>query len=86
MNAQAVDLVIDRLVLAGVEMSPEQAGTLSGLLEQELRRILNGTRDLRPHDRSLAEALPVSFAQPEDLSVLARVLAERIAAEAGLAP
>lgn len=85
MSAARVDLVIDRLVVDGLDLSAAEADELARRVERELRRLAGPTRARNRHV-GLLEAKPLSLADPADTQALARALAERIAAEAGLAP
>lgn len=75
----AMDLVIDRLLIEGVELPPERGEELLRLLEEELRPVLAGGGPSAASDPGLAEAKPTSFGQPVDLRELARVMARRVA-------
>jgi hypothetical protein len=81
----ALDLSIDRLVLDGLDLSAEAATTLSGLVASELRRIIDGGGSGSASATAGAEREPLILSSPPDVPTLARVLAERIAAESGVA-
>ena len=76
-----VDLAIERLVLDGIDL-PADAAHLRGLVETELRRILDGAAAARV---GAAELRPIVLSAPPDVPALARALAERIAAGAAAA-
>lgn len=84
MRPPAVDLVVDRLVLEGDLLSPEQAGELAELVQEELGRMLAEGRRADHRRSSLVDVKPVALASPAEPRGLARALAERVAAEAGL--
>ncbi len=82
----AVDLLIDRIVLAEVGLEPAQAGALGRLVERELGELLERAgRPLDPRRAGLTEAAPMSLAAEPDVRVLARELAERLAGQLGVA-
>ena len=81
MRSPAVDLVVERLVVEGFDLIPEQGATLAVLVEDELRRLaaaggLSGGRRV-----ALADALPAALALPPDLPAMARALAQHIVDE-----
>jgi hypothetical protein len=80
----AVDLVVDRLVLEGGSLDADEAGDLARLIEEELGLLLAEGGRAGHRRSSLVDAKPVALASPADPRALARALAERIAAEAGL--
>lgn len=82
MTGRGVDLVVERLVLEGLDLIPEQAATLVRLIEAEVRRIIDGGRLTAARTVSATNVQPIALAQPPDLSALARLLAERITDEA----
>ena len=75
-----VDLVVERLVLEGLDLIPEQAATLARLVEAEVRRIVDGGQFTA--SRTADAVAPVTLSEPQHLPALARVLAQRIADEA----
>jgi hypothetical protein len=77
-----LDLSIDRLVLDGVDLPNEAAATLGGLVEAELRRIVDGGGRV---GAGATEREPLILSTPPDVPALARHLAERIADAAVLA-
>jgi hypothetical protein len=81
----ALDLSIDRLVLDGLDPSEEAATTLGDLVATELRRILDGGGSGGAGATAGAEREPIILSTPPDVSALARVLAERIAAQTDVA-
>lgn len=84
MSAARIDLVIDRLVVEGVDLAHGEADTLVRLVEEELRRLTDAGDRPQSRDVALIDAKPLSLGEPADLRVLARALAERVAAQAGL--
>ena len=81
MTDRGLDLVVERLVLDGIELSSDQAATLGALVEAEVRRIVDGGRLTAPRTVGAIDVNPIALSPP-DLSALARVLAERITDEA----
>jgi hypothetical protein len=75
----AVDLVVERLLLEGVDLPPERGDELVRLLEEELRPLVAGGGLSALPGEGLSEAIPTSFGQPVDLRALARVMARRVA-------
>jgi hypothetical protein len=75
----AVDLVVDRLLIEGVDLTPERGAELVRLLEEELRPLVAGGGLSALPDEGLSEAKPTSFGQPVELRTLARVMARRVA-------
>ena len=77
------DLAIGRLVLDGIDLPADAVPTFAGLVEAELRRILDGAAaGSRPAPDELR---PILLSAPTDVPALARELAERIAAGAAAA-
>lgn len=85
MSAARVDLVIDRLVVEGLDLTSAEADDLARRVERELRRLADPTARARSRHVALLEAKPLSLGEGSDPQALARVLAERIAAESGIA-
>lgn len=85
MTGPGTDLVVERLVLDGVDLDPERARRLARLVEDELREVL-AAGGLGGHGGStLTDAAPVSLGDPVDLDALARTLVRRIVRQASLA-
>ena len=82
MSAHPFDLVVEPRVLEGIELIPEQAGTLAGLIETEVRRIIDGGRLASTRTVTGVDVQAVALAEPPDLTAFARALAERIADQA----
>lgn len=82
MSDRGFDLVVDRLVLEGINLSPDQATALGVLVEAEVRRIIDGGRLTASRTTGEIDAHPIALSEPPDLRALARVLAERITDEA----
>jgi hypothetical protein len=82
MTARGVEIAIDRLVLDGFDMAPEQSEMLVRLVEAEVRRIVDGGRLTATRTMSAAQIQPLALSDPPDLPALARALAERITDEA----
>ncbi len=82
MTDRSLDLVVERLVLDGIELAPDQAATLGALVEAEVRRIIDGGRLTASRMVGAIDVYPIALSQPPDLAALARVLAERITDEA----
>ena len=81
MSVPALDLVVERLVLEGIPLTPEQASTLARLVEEELRLLAAGGGLSDNGDAFIVDLKPVALSQPPDLPALSRVLARRITAE-----
>lgn len=84
MSAGRIDLVIDRLVVEGIDLTRGDADELARLVEEELGRIVDAGARPRGRDVSLVQAMPDSLGERADMPALARALAERIATEAGV--
>jgi hypothetical protein len=82
MSRGAVDLVVERLLVDGLDLTPEQAGELGRLLEEELRPIVAGGGPSALAADGITAVIPVSLKQPPDLRALARELAKQVAARA----
>jgi len=80
-SGPVLDLVVERLVLEGLALTPEQASTLAGLVEAELRLLAAGGGLPGGGDAFFVDVKPAALSQPPDLTALSRVLAQRIAAE-----
>lgn len=85
MNPPRIDLVVERLVIAGIDLTPDQAAELGALVEDALRTLVVQARVPATRTVGLAEATPTGLAHPVDHRSLARVVAERIVSQAGLA-
>jgi hypothetical protein len=77
------DLAIERLVLDGIDLPADAIPTFAGLVEAELRRILDGAA--ASSWSAPDELRPILLSAPPDVPALARELAERIAAGAAAA-
>ena len=78
MTGAGLDLSIDRLVLDGIAIPADDVPRLQGLVEAELRRIVDGGGRSSAGFPS-SELEPLILATPPDVPSLARALAERIA-------
>ena len=81
MNGPGLNLVVERIVLDGITLPPEQASALARLVEDELRLLASGGGIFDDNDALLLDVKPITLLEPPDLPALARVLARRIAAE-----
>lgn len=90
MNRAVTRIDIDRVVLDGLEITPEQADRLRSLLEAELaRRLGSGSlMSLKAQQASHREAPPVQFDRAGGMERLATDLASSVmdAIGAGVAP
>ncbi len=82
MSRGALDLVVDRLVVDGLDLPPERGEELARLVEEELRPIVAGGAYSALREGTVSSVQPLSLTQPLDLRELARALARRIAARA----
>ena len=77
MIGSSVDLAIDRITLEGVVLPADEVAAFPGLVEAELRRILDAGAAIASSGRD--ELAPLLLSEPVDAAALARALAERIA-------
>ena len=84
MTPVAIDLVVDRLVLEVGALTDTQAAGLAVLVEEELRLALAGGRIQDDRSLTVGDVMPVGLSGPADPRLLARLLAQRIAAAADL--
>ena len=84
-----LDLAVDRLVLDGIALPADAVPTFAGLIEAELRQILDAGWPAEESPSGAAssgpaELEPLILSTPPDVPALARALAERIAERAAV--
>jgi hypothetical protein len=74
----AVELVIERILLEGLELNQEQAGELRRLIVEELRPLVAGGGGSALPAEGVADVTPVALSDPPELRALARAVARRV--------
>jgi len=78
-----IDVSIDGLILDGIDLPADAVPRFGGLVEAELRRIVDGAA--AGSGSAPDELRPILLTTPPDVPALAREIAERIAARATIA-